>query len=88
MSRTVSACVSFVFVFAVVFLLSGLLIMPFVPPYPDRPVTIFEGAYWYDNWPGLLLGCALGVLAAWRTLKFEDRKRRGAGAEGDELEKP
>jgi len=70
----ISAAVSFLFVGAGVFLLAGLFILPHVPPYPCPPVSCLEGRYWYDNWPGYVLGLGLGVFVAWRTLKYHERK--------------
>ncbi len=64
-----SAVVSFLFVFAGVFFLAGLFLMPYLPPVPARPVTVFEGAYWTTNWIGVLLGLILGGLSAYLTLK-------------------
>ena len=63
------AIVSFVFVFVFAFVLGGLFLMPFLPPFPDRPVTVFEGEYWTTNWVGAVLGLALGGLSARSILK-------------------
>ena len=65
----VSAAVSFLFVFAVVFILGGLFLMPYLPPVPSRPVGVFEPAYWTTNWAGTLLGLLLGTLSARSALK-------------------
>jgi hypothetical protein len=67
--KRVSAAVSFLFVFACVFVLGGLFLMPYLPPFPDRPVSAFEGQFWTTNWAGALLGIVLGALSARSILK-------------------
>ena len=67
--KYISPLISFVFVFAGVFFLAGLFLMPYLPPVPDRPVSVFESAYWLDNWIGCLLGLILGGLSARSVLK-------------------
>lgn len=62
--RYISAAISFLFVFAGVFFICGLFLMPWLPPIPEEPVTALEAAYWYDNWIGILLGLVLGILSA------------------------
>ena len=57
------AVVSFIVVFVFAFFLGGWFLMPYLPPVPDRPVTIVETEYWTTNWAGALLGLILGVLA-------------------------
>lgn len=75
MSRNVSAVVSFVVVFAAGFFIGGMLLMPYLPPTPDRPVSFVEGAYWVDNWAGVLLGLVLGALSARAVLRKHKAKR-------------
>ncbi|MFC1462724.1 hypothetical protein ACFLQU_03875 [Verrucomicrobiota bacterium] len=43
--RILSAIVSFIVVFAGAFFLGGWFLMPYLPPVPDRPITVFEGGY-------------------------------------------
>jgi hypothetical protein len=69
-----SAFISFIFVFAGVFFLAGLFLMPHLPPVPDHPVTIFEGDYWKGNWIGYLLGTVLGGLSSRSILKKATKK--------------
>ena len=67
--KFVSAFISFVFVFAGVFFLAGLFLMPYLPPVPDRPISMVETDYWKDNWIGCILGVILGGLSARSVLK-------------------
>jgi len=67
--RYVSASVSFLLVFVGVFFLAGWFLMPHLPPVPDRPVSVFEGRYWIDNWIGVVLGVPIGLLSARSVLK-------------------
>lgn len=60
---------SFVFVFACVFFICGWFLMPYLPPVPTQPVSVFSSAYWMDNWIGFILGIALGSLSARSSLK-------------------
>ena len=60
----ISAMVSFALVFVFAFVLGGWFLMPYLPPVPDRPVTVFEREYWTTNWAGALLGAILGGLSA------------------------
>ena len=50
-----SAIGPFIVMFVLGFVLGGWVLMPHLPPVPDRPVSMFEGAYWVDNWAGALL---------------------------------
>ena len=63
------ATLAFLFMFACGFFLGGMLLMPYLPPTPARPVTLVEGAFWIDNWAGLLLGIILGALSVHATLR-------------------
>lgn len=63
------AAVSFLLVFAIVFVLAGWFILPHVPPTPSHPVSVFEGAYWLANWPGYALGVLLGGASARAALR-------------------
>jgi hypothetical protein len=65
---------SFAFVFLGVFILAGWFLMPWLPPYPDHQVRVFEGEYWTDNWVGCLLGTILGALSVRSTLKIAAKK--------------
>ena len=69
--KYVLAGFSFVFTFVCVFVASGLFLMPYLPPVPTQPVTIFESAYWSDNWIGFILGTIVGVLSARSSLKYK-----------------
>lgn len=64
MSPKVSATISFLFVFAIVFILGGWFLMPHLPPVPDRPVHFVELEYWTTNWAGAVLGLFFGGLSA------------------------
>ena len=63
------AVVSFILVFIFVFVLGGWFLMPYLPPVPDHPVTVFEAEYGTTNWAGALLGLSLGGLSARSVLK-------------------
>jgi drug/metabolite transporter (DMT)-like permease len=73
--KYVSASISFLFVFIGVFFLAGWFLMPYLPPIPNRPVSVFENEYWIDNWIGLLLGIVLGGLSAISVLKKANKKK-------------
>lgn len=75
-AKRAMACMSFVVVFLVGFVLGGWFLMPHLPPTPDRPVTVFEADYWTTNWAGALLGLVLGALSARSTLKSKPRQDR------------
>ncbi|MGE5611951.1 MAG: hypothetical protein ACM359_22080 [Bacillota bacterium] len=62
-------------VFGCVFFLAGYLLMPYLPPTPARPVSVFEGEYWVTNWAGLVLG---GVAVAGNVMLLK-RRRMKAG---------
>ena len=74
------ACISFVVVAAIGFVLGGWFLMPYLPPVPDRPISIFETEYWTTNWAGALLGLILGGLSAWSVLR---QAAKGTGERGD-----
>ena len=74
--KFVSAIISFLFVFAGIFFLAGLFLMPHLPPIPDRPVSVFEGRYWIDNWIGIVLGIPIGILSARSVLKKANTKKK------------
>ncbi|HUW84443.1 MAG TPA: hypothetical protein VMZ31_16785 [Phycisphaerae bacterium] len=74
--KCVSAVISFLFVFVAVFFLAGWFLMPHLPPVPDRPISVFEGEYWADNWIGALLGLVLGGLSARSVLKKAPAKEQ------------
>ena len=67
--KYVSAISSFIVVFGGVFFLAGWLLMPHLPPVPDRPVSAFEVEYWIDNWAGVVLGVIFGTISAHMALK-------------------
>ena len=71
--KWVSAIISFIIVFVLSFVLGGWLLMPHLPPVPDRPISWVETEYWTDNWAGVLLGLILGGLSARSILKKADR---------------
>jgi hypothetical protein len=60
----IRAIVSFLVVFVFTFFLAGWFLMPYLPPVPNHPVTVFELEYWTTNWIGVLLGILLGLLSA------------------------
>jgi hypothetical protein len=70
-----SAIISFVVVLAMVFVLGGLFLMPYLPPVPRHPVTVFELEYWTTNWAGAVLGILLGGLSARSILKRDSAKK-------------
>jgi hypothetical protein len=49
-------------IFASVFALVGLFVMPHLPPHPARPVTAREAEFWTSNWAGALAGAAAVAL--------------------------
>ena len=63
------AVISFLLVFVFAFVLGGWFLMPYLPPVPSRPVTVFEWEYWETNWAGLVLGLVLGSLSAWSVVR-------------------
>ena len=69
---------SALFVFLCVFFVCGWFLMPFLPPVPDRPVSVVEGAYWVDNWVGVLLGGWLGWLAFKSSLRHHNAEEEKA----------
>jgi len=71
----IRAAASFVFVFAIAFILGGYFLMPYLPPVPARPVTVFEWEYWDTNWAGAVLGILLGALSAWSVVKQEGKAK-------------
>jgi hypothetical protein len=74
---TVLRCASGIVLFLGVFVLSGLFVSPYVPPYPKEPVSVLEIEYWTTNWVGLVLGVVCVVLSA----RME--RRRGRWHDGD-----
>jgi hypothetical protein len=72
-----TAIVSFIVVFVIAFVLGGWFLMPYLPPTPDHPITVFEAEYWTTNWAGALLGLVLGALPARSALK--KRRTKAAG---------
>ena len=72
--KWVSASISFVIVFVFAFILGGWFLMPYLPPIPDRPISVFELEYWTGNWAGALLGLILGGLSTRSILKKTQRK--------------
>jgi len=67
--KWVSAGISFIIVFVIVFILGGWFLMPHLPPIPDRPISVYELDYWTDNLPGALLGLILAGLSARSIIK-------------------
>lgn len=67
--KYLSAGISFIFVFIFTFVLGGWFLMPYLPPVPDHPVTVFDAEYWMTNWAGALLGIIFGCLSARSVLK-------------------
>lgn len=67
--QVVTAALAFLLVFAIVFFLAGWFLMPHLPPTPKVPVSVFELAYWTDNWAGAVLGLVLGGFSARASLK-------------------
>jgi len=73
--KYILAIFSFLFVFACIFFVCGFFLMPYLPPRPSQPISVFDGAYWVDNWPGYILGTIVGFLSARSSLKSSDKKR-------------
>lgn len=69
------AGLAFFVMFAMVFFLAGLFLMPHLPPVPPRPVSVFEGAYWTDNWIGVVLGLGAGIYSAWKSFQSAGKSR-------------
>ena len=67
--KWVSAGISFIIVFVIVFILGGWFLMPHLPPIPDRLISVYELDYWTDNWAGALLGLILAGLSARSIIK-------------------
>lgn len=68
--KYLSATFSFVFVFICVFFLCGWFLMPYLPPTPTRPISVFDSAYWTDNWVGFILGTIMGYVSFKSSLKY------------------
>lgn len=85
------AVTSFVVVFVLAFFLGGWFLMPYLPPVPDYPVSVFEIEYWTTNWAGALLGVFLGGLSAFEAISKARRQQRAelmsatSGAESGDL---
>jgi len=73
--RYIKAAIAFALIFFAVFALAGWFILPHVPPTPDRPVSVVEGAYWLPNWPGYIAGAVLGTLSARSTLRTKPNSK-------------
>lgn len=76
MQMWLRAIVSFLFVFLFSFVLGGWFLMPYLPPVPNHPVTVFELEYWSTNWAGAVLGILLGGLSAWSILRKERKTQK------------
>jgi len=74
--KWLSAGISFIIVFVIVFILGGWFLMPHLPPIPDRPVSVYELDYWTDNWAGALLGLILAGLSARSIIKKNTNTNR------------
>jgi hypothetical protein len=72
--QVVTAVLAFLVVFAIVFFLAGWFLMPHLPPTPKVPVSVFELAYWTNNWAGAVLGLLLGGFSARASLKPKPAK--------------
>ncbi len=66
--KWLSAGISFIIVFVIVFILGGWFLMPHLPPIPLRPISAYELDYWTDNGAGALLGLILAGLS-YRSIK-------------------
>ena len=62
--RYILAFISFAFVFAGVFFLTGWFLRPHLPPVADQAFSVVEARYWETNWVGWLLGITLGGFSA------------------------
>ena len=78
MSRLSGAFVSFVIVFACVFLLSKQYVTPHLPSSGDLSAAMNDPAFWTANWAGLVLGSILGLFVASTVLRNRNRKRKKA----------
>jgi hypothetical protein len=72
--KYLSATLSFVFVFAAAFFLAGWFLMPYLPPLPHYAVSVYDIAYWKNNWSGYLLGVVFGFLSARSVVRHADSK--------------
>ena len=62
--KWLSAGISFIIVFVIVFILGAWFLMPHLPPIPLRPISLYQLEYPTVNWAGaLLLTCPLAMLA-------------------------
>lgn len=84
----VGAIGSFLFVFPFAFVLGGWFLMPYLPPVPDHPVTVFEIEYWSTNWAGAVLGIVLGGLSAWSVVRSERKKHDSQAATATDVKPP
>ena len=60
--RILSNIIANSILFGSAFLIGGYVLMPYLPPYPERPITIYEWEYWVTNWAGLILGIVAVVV--------------------------
>jgi hypothetical protein len=67
--KWLSAGISFIIVFVIVFILGGWFLMPHLPPIPESPISVYELDYPTVNLPGALLGLILAGLSARSIIK-------------------
>ena len=76
MKRLISALVSFVVVFGVIFVLSGWFVTPHLPKLPDIPAKISQPEFWTSNWPGVSLGGLMGLVSARSIVSRKKTKKK------------
>ncbi len=69
MQKLFSAILSFVIVFACVFLLSAWLVTPHMPTMPEVPAAVYDPQFWATHWVGTLLGALVGLMSARSVMK-------------------
>ena len=74
MNRLSGALVSFVVVFACVFLLSKQYVTPHLPTAGDVSAAMNDPAFWTANWAGVVLGGIFGLFVASTVMRR--RKKR------------
>lgn len=65
----IRAIVSFLMVFILGFILGGWFLMPYLPPIPNGPVSVYQLEYWNDNWAGGIIGGILGLASAYLIIR-------------------
>jgi len=83
--KWISAGISFIIVFVIVFILGIWFLMPHLTPIPERPISLYELDYPTDNWAGALLGLILAGLSARSIIKKNTNTKKNLRSENREF---